>query len=118
MTLAPKSKTVDTLVGGIDITDAVVYGDAMRTDGHEFHTFSFKNTSDAVVTVTFQGFDHSPTANAADTSGYTLPGTLTLVADTGSDYETLTQAWTYVRAVYTPTGTASDGAVTLKHIAR
>ena len=118
MSLPPKSKLKETLTHYSTTFGAglVARGIPARTDGHENNTFAFKNTTDVSVSVTFEGSDDSTFTDA-----WPLVGSLTLAAGSTAatyGYETITDAWTFVRPVITPAGNPTLGSLMWWHMAK
>jgi len=116
--LPPVSKLIQTLAhdsttfGG----GSAENGTMVRTDGHIYHTFAFKNTTDVTVTITFRGGEDS-----TPTDAWTITGSITLTPGNSTaqyGYETISDAWTYVGAVYTPSGNPTTGSVKMWHYAK
>jgi len=117
MSLAPKNHLIQTLAhdsttfGG----GSAENGTAVRTEGYTHNVFAYKNTTNQAVTITFQG-----SYDSTFTDYWDITGSVALAAGNVTaqlDYETLSDAWPFVRCVFTPAGNPTAGSVKFWHFA-
>ena len=118
MMLPPQSKLIQSIAHSAN-SGSAANGTAVRTESHVYHIFAFKNGWDQNVTVTWQGSNDSSFTNAwpiTDAGG--SPISTSVASGGGYAYESLTDAWTYVRPVFTPAGDPTSGTLTYYHFAK